>query len=641
MLGKEAGHQSHRHEMTLEAMVEQQTCRGGEIACLYLLYSQCYPSNMNDDGARDFRESAILSYIGRPPEYEPRPSSSPIEFLQKHLHLLPPHLIVGFSSITTPKQRSVIAAIRNRRLAYTETKPKQLAFAEARNRWPHLWSGRGRYGQEAAQEEREWAERGFLGGGAQQVGKLGTLLADYEEEREAERIRQVRRQRVTEEFVPEEEEDSDQGGMEVEESPEEEQAAFERRIKELFIYGMLEVRGVDGRWWWMTNLCRERTTSWWTGASSTTSTTSESKSSTLRTIQSDRRCDPGHPFLGIIRGRGLQNACCFLSLPSSSSLAHPKYMASLTSDIQRALQLAVGEANHPFIQSQSSNKKRTRNDEPAQDKKKKKKKSTKEPSNKDNDVAHPLPAEIDQQNISVDSHHASSAAFLNAVVAAASATSDVQPMEIPPYQTTPPYQDQQILPDQPSPYIQYTPVHYGFHDPSQFAQPPPQGHPIFPGLGAPLPDFNFASNDDIIRALQDMDVSKIASVLKSLGDAAAANVSVTNPPAFVPPSLPPLQANTIVRSQPQVDLPSTSTGPVLSSVPKSTKSSHKRVLDMSLPGPEQINPDHAHMLANKWMNASKLAELVKTQGRRFAPDDGLCFSISVQVLCTKKANFLR
>ena len=37
---------------------------------------------------------------------------------------------------------------------------------------------------------------------------------------------------------------------------------------------------------------------------------------------------------------------------------------------------------------------------------------------------------------------------------------------------------------------------------------------------------------------------------------------------------------------------------------------------MSLPGPEQINPEHAHMLANKWMNASKLAELVKTQGKR-------------------------
>ncbi|KAF8450523.1 hypothetical protein L210DRAFT_3520708 [Boletus edulis BED1] len=307
-------------------------------------------------------------------------------------------------------------------------------------------------------------------------------------------------------------------------------------------------------------------------------------------------------------------------------------MASLTSDIQRALQLAVGEANNPFIQSQSHKtpkKKRPRNDaaEDGRDKKKNKKKSTsssesppaaldpKDSSNKDKEpakeVSHVIPGEIDQQDISADSQHASSAAFLNAVVAAASATSDVQPMEMgPAYQDTPPYQDQQILPDQPSPYIPYPPLHYGFHDPSQFGHPPPQGQPIFPSL----PDFNFASNDDIIRAIQDMDASKIASLLKSLGDAGAANVSVTNPPAFVPSPLPPLPANAIVRPQPQVDLPSTSTGTILSSVPKSTKSSHKRVLDMSLPGPEQANPEHAQMLANKWMNASKLAELVKTQG---------------------------
>ncbi|EKM59747.1 uncharacterized protein PHACADRAFT_114905 [Phanerochaete carnosa HHB-10118-sp] len=30
--------------------------------------------------------------------------------------------------------------------------------------------------------------------------------------------------------------------------------------------------------------------------------------------------------------------------------------------------------------------------------------------------------------------------------------------------------------------------------------------------------------------------------------------------------------------------------------------------------PEEDNPDHAHMLANVWMNANKLAEMVKTQG---------------------------
>ena len=262
----------------------------------------------------DFRESAILSYIGLPPEYEPRPSSSPIEFLQKHLHVLPPHLIVGFSSITTPKQRSVIAEIRNRRLAYTETKPKQLAFAEARDRWPQLWSGRGYHGQKAAQEEREWAEKGFLGGGTQQVGKLGTLLADYEEEREAERIRQVRRQRATEEFVPEEEDSdesemSDQGG---EESPEEELATFERWIRELFIYGMLEVSVANG-WWTCMTKYRERTTGWWTGASSMTSRTRERRSGTLRRT-SDRRCDPVYPFLGIIRGMDLLSGIMFFEL---------------------------------------------------------------------------------------------------------------------------------------------------------------------------------------------------------------------------------------------------------------------------------------------------------------------------------------
>ena len=252
----------------------------------------------------DFRESAILSYIGLPPDYEPRPSASPIEFLQKHLHVLPPHLIVGFSSITTPKQRSVIAEIRNRRLAYTKTKPKQLAFAEAGNRWPHLWSGRGYHGREAAQEEREWAERGFLGGGTQQVGKLGTLLADYEEERKAERIRQVRRQRAIDEFVPEEEDsdESEMSGQGGEESSEEEQATFERRIKELFIYGMLEVSVANGRWSCVTNEYRERTTSWWTGASNTTSRTRETRSGTL-TRTSDRRCDPVYLFLAIIRGR--------------------------------------------------------------------------------------------------------------------------------------------------------------------------------------------------------------------------------------------------------------------------------------------------------------------------------------------------
>ncbi|KAF9226620.1 hypothetical protein BS17DRAFT_775903 [Gyrodon lividus] len=189
-------------------------------------------------------DSAILSYMGLPHDYDPPPSESPIEFLRRYLHLLPPHLIVSFSSITTPTQRSVIPEIRNRRLAYMETKPKQLEFVEAKSRWPQFWPGWEQSEQEAAREEREWAEKGFLGGRSQHVGKLGTLLGDYEEEREAERRRNVKRQQAAEEFVPEEDSDSDlsdHGTPDVQESPEEQRATFEKRIKELLIYGLLEV----------------------------------------------------------------------------------------------------------------------------------------------------------------------------------------------------------------------------------------------------------------------------------------------------------------------------------------------------------------------------------------------------------------
>jgi len=80
----------------------------------------------------------------------------------------------------------------------------------------------------------------------QHVGKLGRLLGDYEEEREAERFRiQRRQQAAAESFVPEEDEDSDNEDLPPvqEEEPESEQqsrATFERLVKEKFIYGLLE-----------------------------------------------------------------------------------------------------------------------------------------------------------------------------------------------------------------------------------------------------------------------------------------------------------------------------------------------------------------------------------------------------------------
>ncbi|THG97136.1 hypothetical protein EW026_g4799 [Hermanssonia centrifuga] len=114
--------------------------------------------------------------------------------------------------------------------------------------WPSLWQGLEIQSQirEEAREEREWAEREFLGGAAKQVGKLGTLLGGYHEEREAERIRTVRRQqRESEESLPEEDEDTDdeeaaQAVVTEEMSPEEAQALFLRRVSEKFIYGLLD-----------------------------------------------------------------------------------------------------------------------------------------------------------------------------------------------------------------------------------------------------------------------------------------------------------------------------------------------------------------------------------------------------------------
>ncbi|KAG0709792.1 hypothetical protein DFH29DRAFT_885811 [Suillus ampliporus] len=204
-----------------------------------------------------FQDSEILSYLGLPRDYDPLPSIDPVEFLKRHIHQLPPHVIQRFSLVTTPKQRTVITEIRNRRLKYTESRPGSLSFTAARNAWPALWQGRERGGQEEGREEQEWGKISFLGGAEQQVGKLGKLLGDFEEEREAERVRFIRRTQANDDFVPEEE-DSDSEEeyefpktqeVEESESPEEAKALFERRIRERFIYGLLEGADYDSVDW--------------------------------------------------------------------------------------------------------------------------------------------------------------------------------------------------------------------------------------------------------------------------------------------------------------------------------------------------------------------------------------------------------
>ncbi|GBE79436.1 hypothetical protein BKA93DRAFT_741844 [Sparassis latifolia] len=201
---------------------------------------------MSGNTPHAFKGSLVLSYLGLPEQYEPSPNADPIQFLLKHLLELPPHLSMLFSSVTTPKQRTVVSAIRNRRLRYTETDPVELRFASSKVTWPTLW-GNERPGQHEAADERDWVEREFLGSLKPHVGKLGMLLGGYEEERALERIRTLRREQAELlDSLPEEDESEDEDNEEQpanltpEASAEDAESLFLRSVKERFIYGLLE-----------------------------------------------------------------------------------------------------------------------------------------------------------------------------------------------------------------------------------------------------------------------------------------------------------------------------------------------------------------------------------------------------------------
>lgn len=182
--------------------------------------------------------NAILTYLGLPLDYDPSPATAPIPFLTKHLRQLPPNILHWFSSITTPQQRTAVLLIRNRRFNFVQSNPPELRFTAATRQWPTLLEEPKRIGHEEAREEKEWAETTFLGG-SQYVGKLGTLLAGYEEERHLERQRQAKRVRPGD-FRPE----VDGSDEENDSAPESEQARHElflRRVRVRFIYGHLEV----------------------------------------------------------------------------------------------------------------------------------------------------------------------------------------------------------------------------------------------------------------------------------------------------------------------------------------------------------------------------------------------------------------
>jgi hypothetical protein len=194
----------------------------------------------------NFDTNAVLTYLGLPLDYDPSPATAPVAFLTKHIRHLPSHILHWFSAITTPRQRTAVVLIRNRRFNFTQSNPPVFNFSMAKRQWPRIWEGTERIGREEAREEKEWVETTFLGGDRQTfVGNLGTLLGGYEEERHLEHERQTRRSRHHASIPEEHDEISDDGPQHGTPEPVQDmQESFLRRIRELFIYGHLEVLSI-------------------------------------------------------------------------------------------------------------------------------------------------------------------------------------------------------------------------------------------------------------------------------------------------------------------------------------------------------------------------------------------------------------
>jgi hypothetical protein len=195
----------------------------------------------------DFDTTTVLTYFGLLEDYHLTLAAVPVAFLTKHIHQLPSHVSHRFSAITTPQQRTTVVLIRNRRFDFAQSNPAELSFSVAKRRWPQLWEGSElimhEEAREKAQEEKEWAESAFLSGGQAFVGKLGTLLGEYEEERHLEHAPQARRGR-RDLLIPEEDQSSDDGsrpGTPESEPVQDLQESFLRQVRERFIYGRLEV----------------------------------------------------------------------------------------------------------------------------------------------------------------------------------------------------------------------------------------------------------------------------------------------------------------------------------------------------------------------------------------------------------------
>ena len=300
----------------------------------------------------------------------------------------------------------------------------------------------------------------------------------------------------------------------------------------------------------------------------------------------------------------------------------------LSSEIQRALQQAVGQANNAFTshqlidQPQTAKRKRNKDKEGREAIKQKKKagaeathispressstsashrssaqsqRGKKATSKRSSRVIPNLANANEPLVLSSPSQTQSPESFLNAVVSAASVTSAHSES---PYNVSQPCFDPQSSSSYPYPAMP--------NDLSLNAggfQPP---HSL---SNTTVPDLDYASNDDILRALQDLDVTKIATVLKTLGEAAAT--------ANVPLNLTSLPSTILQRPHAATPIDPTlsnSSAVAESSAPR-VPQHHRRIVDTRQESLE--HSDHAVLLATKWLNAQKLAELAKTEGQRY------------------------
>jgi hypothetical protein len=196
--------------------------------------------------------------------------------------------------------------------------------------------------------------------------------------------------------------------------------------------------------------------------------------------------------------------------------------------------------------------------------------------------------------------HAYTAAFLSALVAAASANNlessqsgesnsplGFSSAAVPPY----PEQSPHYFPSGTEPF-QYPTL----------ANSADQATSFFHGTQG-LPELASSANEEILRSMQDVDMSKLQSVLKTLGEAAASAQLSQN--TFIPSHGQPPQH---LPQPPPVNQNPAPSYAILGKQPKNVEPPR-------IPDREQYgNHAHAEMLATKWMNAGKLAEMVKSEG---------------------------